>query len=346
MEAIKSHFFSERQYPILLQKFKRINSRKYHTLSEYLQAIRSSADQINWCLPSADKFSNRDIQEQFMNGLPLYQRELIISRDLVHSPEEAVRMLEKNHSLKAQCLPEHFKNSKMDTATSPPKPQNLQFVSKAWCKYYKTKDYDDSKCPSWLDGKRKQLTTSEKQPNPAQKKSTYFIQEAKSTLQQLILEGTLNGSPAKFLVDTGSHYNIISRTLSNQYCKKNIKELTTSIQLEAINGESLSIKEETIESISWLHESQTTSNIRFLISDIPLSEIILGMEFLEQEQATINITSRLLQTRNMIVPLKEANEIHGKEFDEQILDKFSCLKIQAQSRPINQSIHTYPNASV
>lgn len=71
-----------------------------------------------------------------------------------------------------------------------------------------------------------------------------------------------------------------------------------------------------------------------------MTEAILGMEFLEQEHATINTRSRLFQTQNMLLPFKEKNETHGQEFDKNTIDKLTCLKLQVSSVP-NSMQHPY-----
>lgn len=149
-----------------------------------------------------------------------------------------------------------------------------------FCKIHKTTSHDDNEC------------RSQKKNNNASDKS-YALVEGYIQPQNIELNVTINGQQTKALVDTGSVYNYVTQHMVD---KANLKtrDLGKFAIAEMANGDTIRIEKESQVQFNLINNLNVIYNELFRIIPESSASMILGMNFLQKNDAIINMKEGLI----------------------------------------------------
>ena len=106
------------------------------------------------------------------------------------------------------------------------------------------------------------------------------------------IQGHIQGAPASFLIDTGSVIFIVKSAVWTQ-ADPLCRQLTphTGCRLVGVEGTPLSVRGKTTADVSLGSER---FQVPVIVVDQLSADVILGLDFLEDHQCTIDIASRVL----------------------------------------------------
>ena len=152
-------------------------------------------------------------------------------------------------------------------------------------------------------------TAGQHQPGQTQPSDSTVVYSVNPTASYSI-QGHIQGTPATFLVDTGSVISIVKSAVWTQSDPK-CQQLTpyTGRQLVGVEGTPLSVRGNTTADVSFGSES---FQVPVIVVDQLLADAILGLDFLEDHQCTIDIASRMLSVggNQHRLPLVTGNQLH------------------------------------
>ena len=125
-------------------------------------------------------------------------------------------------------------------------------------------------------------------PDPADNNVVYSVNPTAS----YSIQGHIQGTPAIFLVDTGSVISIVKSALWTQ-SDPQCQQLTpyTGCRLVGVEGTPLSVRGKTTAEVSFGSER---FQVPVIVVDQLSADVIFGLDFLEDHRCTIDIASRVL----------------------------------------------------
>ncbi len=135
--------------------------------------------------------------------------------------------------------------------------------------------------------------------------STLQRGEVNAVGKGLFLDASLNGVEAILLIDTGTSVSIISERIVNKWSKKEQCSIaSTDMEVNVANDMSLAVSGEVTVNLKL--GGHLVSH-KFTVTDIS-NEVLLGLDFLQSENCSIDITSNSLQWRGIELPLRDTSD--------------------------------------
>ncbi len=262
----------------------------------------------NLCLIGNDqKILKRERYDLFYKGLQeTQQRELKLQN--CDEVESSIRILE-NMEIKNE---KHINYPEVDK--NPIKGKSKS--AKSYCTLHKWCHHTTNDC--------KDLTKNQKKGNPSK---TLHVREYIKQLDSIVIDGNISNMEVSFIVDTGSHQNIMSYKQAKEL-NLNLQKLEYSREIQIADGNGISIEYETNVSIHF-DDLKEKIEVHFLIAQNFITEIILGMKFLTKNSFNILITENAL--KSPLYTLKIANQNSSLSYPDQLLsEKSKCLNINKE----------------
>ena len=127
------------------------------------------------------------------------------------------------------------------------------------------------------------------------------------------LQGTIEGIPAKFLVDTGASTSVLAKTIWDRLNQGNNGSPITAVPSKKLVG----VEGSPLKVIGAVHLSivleQQQFNVNFLVADSLTTEAILGRDFLRDNRCIIDVGKSLIKFDTAGVALNLMGSSHNSQ---------------------------------
>lgn len=198
------------------------------------------------------------------------------------------------------------------------------YQSGKWCNYHKTKSHNDSECNFQKTNK------SEKNPKPRDERSNAIIMNKKE-IQPVLKANIKAGTPEiNALFDTGSSVSLIDYNLciANELKIENV-DSNLKGEVFAANGHKIDVIGKVQLNVKFPSIPSTEFKIECLVTKNLEQNLIIGMDFLEEQETIINLRDGTITINNSAVELPSNSQNDSMDQEARIkLSTFytSCLK--------------------
>ncbi|KAG0442520.1 Retrovirus-related Pol polyprotein from transposon [Dictyocoela muelleri] len=297
-----------------------IRQNNYYTIREYKEDIEAACQRLSIYLNWDVHTTNFKSEEIFYNGLNR-RTQLEMSRlrvtniremyELINTTEDTIIEQMRSHKIKEEKTYRKVSNEKAEENKKP-----VRVVSK-WCTFHKTATHSDTECRALKKGGEKDKRNSDTKPSSL----NMLVQEPMKTLMTVEIETIYNDRSLKCVIDTGSTYNIIKKEILNS--DEIIENIELPLNLEMINGNKITTNQFTMLNLSLQSDITTVYRVKFLILEGIQPEIILGIPFLQENDAKIDFKNNIILLEGKEYEFSEAMTCNTP--DKTILDKSKIL---------------------
>ncbi|KAG0435975.1 hypothetical protein DMUE_4448 [Dictyocoela muelleri] len=186
--------------------------------------------------------------------------------------------------------------------------------NKKFCTYHKTSSHSDEEC---RHQKRKNGEYEDK------KGKGYSICESIGVPKTIEMTVTINDTKIPGLIDTGASHNFMPRSI---FEKLNLRSenIERHIEVETASGERLRCIEKTVAEFSLNGDQNCRYRSNFNILDTKSENLILGMQFLQENDAIINLKENYINLDSKEYELIDRGT-NLDEYEKVITDKTKYL---------------------
>ncbi|KAF0986315.1 hypothetical protein HZS_5826, partial [Henneguya salminicola] len=162
-----------------------------------------------------------------------------------------------------------------------------------WCNYHKSSFHDDSECRRKILGRKKQFNPKEKTDSKPSEKAL-MIREPTKEIKEISLEGTLNGSEIKVLIDTGARNNYINQPTADGIGLE-IVHVSNNKNVELADGNFVSIVGNAKGCLKLTEFPLYEFHEEFVVIQGSLKDVLLGSPFLNRNDVMIDYRSKQIR---------------------------------------------------
>ncbi|MGL5707545.1 MAG: reverse transcriptase domain-containing protein [Aeromonas sp.] len=312
-------------------KLATINQNNFWTIKLYLEEIKRIVERLaitkNWSI----EVHQAKVEETFANGLSQRCR-LEMVRLNIHDFNEVYHIINSTEDTIIDQLrdtpqiktnKEHFKserNEPLHRKESVNKGNDKKFEKQKWCEHHKVKTHNTDEC------KAAKKETSDSSKGDFHK--TYAVREAIRKPYLLEIPVTVCEKVITAVVDTGASHNYITDGLVEKLNieRKNLERETIA---EMADGSSVNVTQRVFTTFSVQNDTNIKYQTEFRILPNGAPTILLGMLFLRNNEAIINLKDGILTLDGKQHELNEDNDAR-ENTDNTLMEKtkiYNCKEL-------------------
>ncbi|KAG0420575.1 Retrovirus-related Pol polyprotein from transposon 17.6 [Dictyocoela roeselum] len=344
---------------IFQSRLSNIQQTNFYSIRAFVNEIRDNCNKIGICLGWNDVMVNAKIEETFFTGLhEKVKFELVRCSD--KSFDNCFRILsemdqlcnENIISLFLKLDDEHLRLRKYESRNNntmgkhkkdrPEYTSRTQERSRRFCHVHNSTSHSDSECRTQTKGNKsyKDMNpnkTSQKHDDKERRNDsnniknnkehrTYAVREPniKPKILEILLK--INGCELKAMIDTGSVENFIPSSVISKYCLP-VTELDKKKIVEVANGSEVEISRQCNLQFEILNDRNVTYKTTFMVMPTTTEILILGMKFLMDNDAVINLKEGTMNLDGIDYEIFEGSN-NNNEFDSELINKLKICSIR------------------
>ncbi|ORD97512.1 POL5 [Hepatospora eriocheir] len=284
LEELARESYNPSRFSMIHESLKRLKVGRNMNVLEYYLKYKELVGESDLCVPPRERFTERELTDLFVQGLPRWMAIEFIRLGYASIEEKAhiLRQLESQHTYS-------FKDERKQSK---------------WCDYHKSHFHSNEECKTQNDKSNKEKKEFDKRSD----KSIGVITEPGTNLEEISLGCKINGyQDTKALIDTGAR-----QTFVNENLIRGIGLETNRISriVKVADGKEIQLTEECELKVSFDHSPNVEYKITATIFPNLTHGIILGMEFIRENNVILDLGSGLIKIDNKYF------EIPGWSFEE------------------------------
>ncbi|KAG0420206.1 Retrovirus-related Pol polyprotein from transposon, partial [Dictyocoela roeselum] len=313
----------------------------YYTIQGYLINIERNCRKLAICLDWNENMLHEKIEEIFICGLDEnirfdiakyvnqdFKSILDVLRTLEAQLVEKISKIETiQHNGYQTCSEDRPKKSIPNASFSKDK---IYDKSKKYCTFHKSNSHSNHECRA-RKNRYKHTNSHDNQAN-------HLIKELKTPAKCIEIPAIINENEFNEIIDTGADNNYISRSIVNQLQLKSRKKQNKQ-SVELADGNIIHISEEIELRFNLLGDTNNYYITNFNILEKQTNSMILGMCFLNENEAVINLSNGTLKLDGTEYEIRSDNR-NTNFADKEMMDKTKVLKIEESQKKLEMIIST------
>ncbi len=276
--ALTEQTYNPKAFEGYLTELSRIKVGQFRNIRDYVKKFDSLIDDMGRCVISTERLTLREKESYLKAGLAQWMREEMIRLGR--------RSIQEKLEILAQIEEERRRFRPMET-----KGGRTSGIPKKWCPLHRSNTHSELECFTLKN--RMQTKKNSKDENFKKDQGRFkIIKEVNSAPKRIVLKGTINEEEVDLQLDTGATGNFIT---DNQAENMKLVIDPFSIPIELGNGETIQGKGEVSFEVEMLQIPGTFYRIRALVIPGKGKEIILGMKFLSENGAMLDLEQGLIR---------------------------------------------------
>ncbi|KAG0420565.1 Transposon Tf2-6 polyprotein [Dictyocoela roeselum] len=275
------------------QKLSNIKQENYYLIQTYAKEIRNTCQKLALCCNWTDELLKEKTEEAFFINLENHVK-IEMERMNKYLASEICETIEKIENMiieeiNTQASPNKRENNTYEKTTQKRRERNHKYARQKFCDYHKTSNHSNEEC--------RHQKNSNAGTYKNDKSKGYAICESVSDPRTLEMKININNKEMDCLIDTGASFNFIPKHLLNDLTLDS-EEIKREIQVETASGES--IKCTSLARCEFFLNNDTKCRYKssFYIFESKSNNIILGMKFLRENDAIINLKDNYINLDN------------------------------------------------
>ncbi|KAG0440561.1 Retrovirus-related Pol polyprotein from transposon opus [Dictyocoela muelleri] len=345
-KIMKMKYNSNNAY-IYQNKLSKLKQADFYSIRAYVSEIRKNCEKIGICLDWNNVMVRDKIEEIFFTGLDdKVKFELV--RCTTRTFEHCFQVLLDMESLCLDKIRGYIEKSKDVNVINPMKREKYnvdnknttrnnrkytiekhrkQMSPKKFCDFYKSRSHYNEECRA-----------SKYKSDSSKEDRSYAIREPTSSPKILEIPIKIQDKTIPSMIDTGSVKNYLPEHLARTYGFQIIK-LAEEKQVKLANRYTLNIKHYCDLDFQVLYDNNTTYKSSFLLFPNTNNTCILGMRFLGENDAIINLKEGLINLDGTEYEMAVKTRINNLS-DSKLIDKSKILLVKDNDE-IKEMINTY-----
>lgn len=335
IETTNDKFYAllRRKYPpedanSYYNKLNNIRQNDYATIELYHSDIKYICERLSICKDWNQNMCNQKIQEALFNGLT-NRTKLEMSRLNIRNIEEMYNLINTTEKTMIEQMSTRKPQIKKEKSYRQVNQQNMPQITSRnkYCTFHHSKTHSTEEC------RMKDRSEEGKYGNKKQYESkSLALNEPNAPKNSLEMQGKLINTNVQIIIDTGSAYNYINKAIVR---KLNLmtEEIENKTMIMA-NGDMAKCNEQTKIELMLSNDKNVIHLCNTRIMDSLTTDIILGMEFLENNNAIIDLKDGIITIDGRQYELEK--EKHKFDSNDQILCEKTkvlvCSDIKNQRR--------------
>ncbi|KAF9763216.1 hypothetical protein NGRA_1418 [Nosema granulosis] len=301
----------------ILEKTRQID---FTTIEEYHEAIKINLEiyLLNTKCPKAE--IDRRTEEFFLNGLGRYTADYLIRNKYKNFKEklEDLNRIETEIKTKVEQKEREWAYNNTRRVQDRYRERLDEGYSK-WCKYHKSKTHNTEECFKLARRDEERRSRNYTKTTTSQN-DNYVMCEPRDDTKSIEIRVHFDKWSEKAILDTGSNRNYISETVVKEW-KLKVQE---DQKITTIYGNSTeSVSKYSTTQICKIEGSKRTYNIKFYVLESLPVPMILGNEFLINNDVVLNLKNRLIMIGDEVIRF-EQDENDARDLDSVFYDRV-CL---------------------
>ena len=327
----------------LYNELAQIKQRNFPTIQLYAASINEICKRIAVCKSWNEQITLEKKMEAFYNGL--HERtQLEMARLNIHNLQEMYLVRNSTETTMLEQMKNNFQSHKLTKkATSWNTRQNYNNRGsrpsnrptpdqRPYCSFHKFRGHHTKDCyerqKSWKQNNNENYTRSKETENKNDNPKLFSTKEYFPPPQALSIRTHINNTEKEAIIDTGSAYNYIGEKLADNL-RLEKKEINTETA-ELPNGQLFQIEQKTKAELYFSKHRQLKFYSEFRVLPKNEKDIILGIKFLQENYAVIDIKNQLLTLDNRSFELKGRSE--AKAACDILIDKTKIYTMPSQNK--------------
>ncbi|KAF9760600.1 Transposon Tf2-6 polyprotein, partial [Nosema granulosis] len=300
---------------LIHSKLTKIKQGEYVYIREYLGEIKKLVDQYA-AFESISKIEyNRKLKECFYHGLGFNTR-IRVAEKTNGALEEILDYLEKIEDNLILEI-EKFKNQSKKSIVN----DKYDFINNKWCSHCKNNTHTTKTC-YFLNREREKNSDRSNRNKFKEEKSCIMVEKKAKTLE-LRIKGKIKEEEVNIMIDTGASRNFIDKKLVE---KINLNEFETEpLEILTANGGYVKLTKKTTLSLT-ICGLERKFTVDFYILDKCVEEVIIGNEFIFNNNAILDFNRNVLKIQDEEVRILKENSILEEDLDRMFFEKLGLIK--------------------
>ena len=300
-----------------IERISNIKQEKYYLIETYLSEIKKLCNKLAVCNDWSQKETENKIEEYFLKQLNDTTK-FEIQKLNIYKTSDIINMIQRIEEFGINSLTKTMEES-ISYTEKPNQPniyeqkQTNPEKGKKFCKIHKWCKHTTEECRN------------------SNKSNNLMMKESETIPKNIEINIKHHNHKINSIIDTGAVYSYINKNLARKLNLKitNLK----NTKVEIASGELIDINEETEIVIKIENDKKREYKVKFRLLENKNIETILGMDFLINNSAIINLKDMFINLDEKEYEISIRKSIVN-EFDKSIIEKTNIFKIDENQKQI------------